>query len=89
MHCELFNNLIGPDDIGVIAPYRAQNKKLRGLETVKQHAERLKIGTVEAFQAQVNLLLMAICERLTLTYDVGATYHHHVHGEKLTGSNRF
>jgi helicase MOV-10 len=53
-NCQFFNILLGPEDIGVISPYSAQNKKLRELPTVGMHAAELKTGTVEAFQAQVS-----------------------------------
>ena len=53
------NSLIGPDDIGIISPYSAQNKKLRELDIVKKHRKELKTGTVEAFQAQVSKSFLA------------------------------
>lgn len=84
-----FNIYVGPEDIGVISPYSAQNKKLGMLDTVKRYSENLKTGTVEAFQAQVRQSLLVTLAKLTSRYDAGATYHSHVHGEELAGSNRF
>ncbi|KAF8324034.1 P-loop containing nucleoside triphosphate hydrolase protein [Clavulina sp. PMI_390] len=43
---------MSPGDLGVISPYNAQNRKLRQLPIVKEHAGLLKVGTVEGFQAQ-------------------------------------
>ena len=53
-NCQFFNVHLGPEDIGVISPYSAQNKKLRELPIVEMYAAELKTGTVEAFQAQVS-----------------------------------
>jgi hypothetical protein len=84
-----FNDRLGPEDVGVISPYSAQNKKLRQLETVRRCAGELKTGTVEAFQAQVSQSLLATCEELISTYDAGATNNNNVYSEELARPDKF
>ena len=59
MTLQLYRKNIKPESIGIITPYSKQVKHLRSLFTTAD-IEMPKIGSVEEFQGQVNIIYMHI-----------------------------
>lgn len=74
---------LADNDIGVIAPYHAQVRKLR--VALRPIADAVKVGSVEEFQGQVRIIqgiISTLIESFMLINSAGTTGHHHINRAK-------
>lgn len=85
LRCRFVYLSVDPEEIGVIAPYRAQVRTIRELLRQARLSE-ISVGSVEQFQGQVGVDILRWMSLTLACFDPGTKgYHHGDHSKQRGG----